>query len=101
MTNSLTSITEKYKGGMICGINTRLSAAVASMAAERIFLPIRRLYRHIYSFTQMDTARITRAMTLKSTAAGWRIFSTEDLARIHFPPGGRLHLSSNLGFATS
>ena len=64
----------------VAAVSDRLSAAVASMAAERIFLPIRRLYRHIYSFTQMDTARITRAMTLKSTAAGWRIFSTEDLA---------------------
>ena len=64
----------------VAAVSDRLSAAVASMAAEWILLPTRRLYRHIYSFTQMDAARITRAATLKSTADGWRIFSTDVLA---------------------
>ena len=56
----------------------RLSVAVASMAAEDIRLPIRRLYRYIYSFTAMDATRIPTASRLKSTASGCRIFSTED-----------------------
>ena len=43
----------------------RLSVAVASMAAEDIRLPIRRLYRYIYSFTAMDATRIQMWMDIK------------------------------------
>ena len=54
--------------------------AVASMAADLIFRPMRRLYSHIYSFTHTDAARIPSASAENATSSGWRILSKEDLA---------------------
>ena len=60
-------------------ISLKLSAAVAIMAAESIFLPSLRLKRYIQPLTKMETGRMMSGSREKSTGWGERIFWKEVL----------------------
>ncbi len=56
------------------------SAAAASSAGAESFLPRERLYMAIYSFAQIEAARIPITSQLNSTRAGCRILFRDSLA---------------------
>ena len=55
----------------------RLSAPVAAMAEDEIFLPTLQLYANIYSLTRIDASSIAAGSRPTSTGSGLSIFSTE------------------------